>query len=52
MTSPGSDLDPRVIAHEPLDPAEDARGEHHLVPDGDLLAEPGAGAGGAGAGAG
>jgi len=36
---PGSDLDPGVIAHEPLDPPEDARGEHHLVPDGDLLAQ-------------
>ena len=33
----GGDLDPRVIAHEAFDPPDDARGEHHLVADRDLL---------------
>ena len=35
MITPGA----TSIAHEPLDPADDARGEQHFVPDLDLLAD-------------
>ena len=35
----GSDLDPDVVAHKALDTAQDARGQHDLVPDGDLLVD-------------
>jgi hypothetical protein len=39
MITPGATSILAMIAHEPLDPADDARGEQHFVPDLDLLAD-------------